>query len=100
MDGRVQPGHDEEKECRKFFHPPCRPASPPFVYWPEHHGCSTEFGEQAMSIIGSSEALGWALSVINLPCSALMTVPPTSFVGAILWTGHLGNFVATHLSIF
>jgi len=53
-----------------------------------------------MSIIGSSEALGWALSVINLPCSALMTVSPTSIVGAILWTGHLGNVVAAHLSIF
>ena len=53
-----------------------------------------------MSILGSSDALGWALSVINMPCSALMTFPPTSIVGAILWTGHLGNVVATHLSIF
>ena len=53
-----------------------------------------------MSIIQSSEALGWALSVINLPCSALMTLPPTSIVGAIVWTGHLGNVVVTHLSIF
>jgi hypothetical protein len=59
-----------------------------------------EFGDQAMSIMGPSEALGWALSVINLPCSALISVSPTSLVGAILWTSHLGNVVATHLSIF
>jgi hypothetical protein len=59
-----------------------------------------EFGDHAMSIMGSSEALGWALFVINMPCSALMSVSPTSIVGAILWTGHLGNVVAAHLSIF
>jgi len=30
---------------------------------------------------------------------ALASVPPTSIVGAILWTGYLGNIVVTHLSV-
>jgi len=59
-----------------------------------------EFGEQAMSTFGSSKALTRALFVISMPCAAVMTIPPTSIVGAILWTGKLGDVVATHLRIF
>ena len=46
---------------------------------------------------GSSETLARALGAISMPCLALTTFPPTSFVGAILWTGYLGDLVATHL---
>ncbi|HLZ04057.1 MAG TPA: DoxX family protein [Bradyrhizobium sp.] len=49
---------------------------------------------------GASEALARALGTISMPCLALTTFPPTSFVGAILWTGYLGEVVATHLKIF
>jgi hypothetical protein len=45
---------------------------------------------------GSSEALARALGAV----AALTMVPPTSFVGAILWTGYLGDIVVTHLRIF
>ena len=48
---------------------------------------------------GSNEALARALGAISMPCLALTTFPPTSFVGAILWTGYLGDLVATHLSM-
>ena len=49
---------------------------------------------------GSSDALARALGVISMACSALTTVPPTSMLGAILWTGYFGDLVATHLNIF
>ena len=32
-------------------------------------------------------------------CTVITAVPPTSIVGAILWTGYLGNAVVTHLPI-
>ena len=38
-----------------------------------------------------SRALG-AISVISM-------VPPSSMVGAMLWTGYLGNIVVTHLNM-
>ena len=49
---------------------------------------------------GSSDALARALGVISVACSALTAVPPTSILGAILWTGYFGDLVATHLKIF
>jgi Na+/H+ antiporter NhaC len=52
-----------------------------------------------MSIFRSNEALVRALGVIIMPCAAIMTIPPTSIVGAILWTGYLGDVLATHLRI-
>jgi len=38
-----------------------------------------------------------ALSAISVAGIALTTIPPSSFVGAMLWTGYLGNVVVTHL---
>ena len=49
---------------------------------------------------GSSDTLARALGVISVTCSALTTIPPTSILGAILWTGYFGDLVATHLKIF
>jgi hypothetical protein len=49
---------------------------------------------------GSSDTLARALGVISVACSALTTVPPTSILGAILWTSYLGDVVATYLRIF
>ena len=49
---------------------------------------------------GSSDALVRALGIVSVTCSALYTVPPTSILGAILWTGYLGDVVAAHLKIF
>jgi hypothetical protein len=48
---------------------------------------------------GSSDALARALGAITTACIALTTIPPTSIVGAILWTGYLGNALVTHLPI-
>jgi hypothetical protein len=45
---------------------------------------------------GSSEALARALGAI----AALMMIPPTSILGAIMWTGYLGDIVVTYLRVF
>ncbi|HWZ41615.1 MAG TPA: hypothetical protein VNY08_25260 [Bradyrhizobium sp.] len=43
--------------------------------------------------------LARALGVISVAGIAFTTIPPTSIVGAILWTGYLGNVVVTHLNM-
>ena len=48
---------------------------------------------------GSSDALARALGAISVAGMAFTTIPPTSIVGAILWTGYLGNLVVTHFPI-
>jgi len=48
---------------------------------------------------GSSDALARALGATITACIALTTIPPTSIVSAILWTGYLGNALVTHLPI-
>jgi hypothetical protein len=48
---------------------------------------------------GSSETLARGLGLISIVCTALCAVPPTSIVGAILWTGYLGGAVASHVRI-
>jgi hypothetical protein len=45
---------------------------------------------------GGSEALARSLGAI----AALMMLPPTSILGAILWTGYLGEAIVTHLKMF
>ena len=56
---------------------------------------------EAMARIGygSSDALARGLGAITTACITLTTIPPTSIVGAILWTGYLGNALVTHLPI-
>ena len=39
------------------------------------------------------------LGTISVVCMALTTIPPTSIVGAVLWTGYLGDVVVAHLRI-
>jgi hypothetical protein len=48
---------------------------------------------------GSNDALARALGAITTACITLTTIPPTSIVGAILWTSYLGNALVTHLPI-
>jgi hypothetical protein len=48
---------------------------------------------------GSGDALARALGAVTTACIALTTIPPTSIVGAILWTSYLGNALVTHLPI-
>jgi hypothetical protein len=43
--------------------------------------------------------LARALGVISVAGIAFTTIQPTSIVGAILWTGYLGNVVVTHLNM-
>ncbi len=43
--------------------------------------------------------LARALGVISVVCIAFTTIPPTSIVGAILWTSYLGNVLVTHLNM-
>jgi hypothetical protein len=40
-----------------------------------------------------------ALSAISVAGIALTTIPPSSIVGAMLWTGYLGNVVVAHLNM-
>jgi len=56
----------------------------------------------AMDRIGydSSEMLARALGSVGVACGALTAVPPTSILGAIMWTGYFGELVASHLRIF
>jgi DoxX-like family len=49
---------------------------------------------------GSSDTLARALGLISATCSALTTIPPTSILGAILWTGYFGDLLAAHLKFF
>jgi hypothetical protein len=49
---------------------------------------------------GSSETLARLLGAISMPCIALTNVPPTSILGAIMWSGYLGEVVVSHLRIF
>ena len=62
------------------------------VPWPAVTEAMDRFG------YGSSDTLARALGVISVTCGALTTIPPTSILGAILWTGYLGNVVVTHLN--
>ena len=48
---------------------------------------------------GSTDAPARALGAITTACIALATIPPTSIVGAILWTSYLGNALVTHLPV-
>jgi DoxX-like family len=48
---------------------------------------------------GSSESLAPCLRAISLLCTVLYAVPPTGFVGAILFAGYLGGAMASHTSI-
>jgi hypothetical protein len=43
--------------------------------------------------------LARAIDIISVGGMAFTSVQPTSIVGAILWTGHLGNALVTHLPI-
>jgi hypothetical protein len=43
--------------------------------------------------------LARALGAVTTACIALTTIPPTSIVGAILWTSSLGNALVAHLPI-
>jgi len=64
------------------------------VPWPAVMEAMDRFGYD------SSDTLARAMGVISVMCSALTTIPPTSILGAILWTGYFGDLVATHLKIF
>jgi hypothetical protein len=41
-----------------------------------------------------------APGVVRLACDAVANLPPTSLLGAILWTGYLGDLLATHFKFF
>jgi len=60
-------------------------------------------GEDRMVLMPAlGRLLSTAVALLLLSDGAsrmLATIPPTSIVGAILWTGYLGNFVVTHLPI-
>jgi hypothetical protein len=50
----------------------------------------------------SSYVLGQAIPIkahlLVRALGALMSIPPSSIVGAMLWAGYLGNAVVTHLN--
>jgi len=48
---------------------------------------------------GSSETLARSVGIITILCTVLYSVPPTSILGAILFTGYLGSAAASHVRI-
>jgi len=48
---------------------------------------------------GSSETLARSLGIITIVCTVLYAIPPTSILGAILFTGYLGGAMTSHLRI-
>jgi hypothetical protein len=73
---------------------------PPFVYWQNvaflgESIMSTYVLEQTVSIRAS--LLSRMLGLISVVGMAVTNIPPSSIVGAVLWTGYLGNVVVTHL---
>ena len=63
-----------------------------FVSWPAVTGTMDRIG------YGSTEALERAIGIIGIASTAL-AIPPTSILGAILWTGYLGEAVITYLRL-
>jgi hypothetical protein len=45
------------------------------------------------------DTLGQMLGAITHLCGALCATPPTSIVGAILWTGYFSEAVFSHLRV-
>jgi hypothetical protein len=56
---------------------------------------STYVLEQTVSI--RALLLSRTLGLISVAGMLFSTIPPSSIVGAMLWTGYLGNVVVTHL---
>ncbi|MHC2331831.1 DoxX family protein [Bradyrhizobium sp. USDA 4454] len=48
---------------------------------------------------GASDTLARSLGIITIFCTLLYSVPPTSILGAILFTGYLGGAIASHVRI-
>ena len=51
----------------------------------------------AMEHIGYPSDAGPSLSLLTFACALLLTLPATSFVGAVLTTGFLGGAIAVHV---
>jgi hypothetical protein len=47
--------------------------------------------------LGFKESVLLPLGIVELTCTALYVIPPTSVLGAILLTGYLGGAIVTHL---
>jgi hypothetical protein len=60
---------------------------------------------QPVEVVEGTTQLGWPASVlvplgiIQLVCLIVYLIPRTALLGAILWTGHLGGAIATHVRI-
>jgi len=52
---------------------------------------------QAMPAHAISRTLARSIGMIPILCTLLASLPPTSFVGAILLTGNLGGALASHV---
>jgi hypothetical protein len=94
MDALVEPGRDE------FFLG--TPVGPPFPRSSIGQNIAIR-GELAVSTnmldqLISMKAL--MLGAVSVACTALPTMQPTSIVGAVLWTGYVGDVVIAHLRIF
>ena len=54
---------------------------------------------QQMEAIGFDPKLAVPFGVLELACTILYAIPPTSVLGAILLTGYLGGAIVTHVRI-
>jgi hypothetical protein len=58
---------------------------------------STYVMERTVSL--RTHLLSRTFGAISFVGVALTTIPPSSLVGAMLWTGYLGHIVVAHLNI-
>ena len=49
--------------------------------------------------LGWPTSLALALAIVEITCTLLYLLPPTSVLGAILLTGYMGGAIATHVRI-
>lgn len=54
---------------------------------------------EGTTTLGYPASVLLGLGLLQLGCTALYLAPPTSVLGAILWTGYLGGAVATHVRV-
>lgn len=55
--------------------------------------------EKQLAPMGWPASVMFGLGIVELTCTILYLVPPTSVLGAILLTGYLGGATATHVRI-
>ena len=51
---------------------------------------------QGMTHLGLPESMVMPLSILEISCTVIYLIPPTSVLGAILLSGYIGGAICTH----